>query len=83
MNTGVAPARSAQWFVAVLRYWRRKLMYILSRAWPSLGIEPRTPTISGWSVGLQTLIVAHSWRELRTEPAARAVAVCPAAAAVA
>jgi hypothetical protein len=39
--------------------------------------------MSGWSLGLQTLIVAHSWREERTELAARAFAVCPAAAAAA
>ena len=38
-------------------------MYILSWAWPSPGIDPRTPTVSGWSGGLQTSIVAHSSRE--------------------
>ena len=50
-------------------------MYIRSCRWPSLGIEPRTPTMSGWSAGLQTLIVAHSWRDCSTEPAARACGV--------
>ena len=39
-------------------------MYILSRAWPSPGIEPRMPTVLGWSRGLQTSIVAHSSREV-------------------
>jgi hypothetical protein len=47
-------------------------MYIVSRGRPSLGIEPRTPRMSGWSLGLQMLIVAHSWRDCSTELAARA-----------
>ena len=38
-------------------------MYIVSPAWPSPGIEPRTPTVLGWSAGLHTSIVAHSWRD--------------------
>ena len=38
-------------------------MYILSWLWRSPGIEPRTPTKSGSSAGLQTSIVAHSSRE--------------------
>ncbi len=42
------------------RYCRRKLMYILSCGGLSPGIEPRIPTVSGWSAGLQTSIVAHS-----------------------
>jgi CRP/FNR family transcriptional regulator len=36
--------------------------------------------MSGWSFGLQTLIVAHNWREESTEPAARALTGCPPAA---
>src|SRR5579872_3293687 len=47
-------------------YCRRKLMYILSWLWRSPGIEPRMPTVSGWSAGLQTSIVAHSSRELNS-----------------
>jgi CRP-like cAMP-binding protein len=47
-------------------------MYMLSRGRPSLGIEPRTPRMFGWSLGLQMLIVAHSWRDCSTELAARA-----------
>lgn len=42
-------------------------MYILSLAKPSLGIEPRIPRVFGWSLGVQTSIVAHSWREWKSE----------------
>ena len=40
-------------------------MYIVSWAWPSPGIEPRIPTVSGWSEGLHTSIVAHSCVEVQ------------------
>jgi hypothetical protein len=35
-------------------------MYITWPFWPSPGIDPRTPTVSGWSAGLHTSMVAHS-----------------------
>ena len=41
-------------------------MYMRSPLCPSPGIAPRTPTVNGWSEGLQTLIVAHSSREVRS-----------------
>src|SRR5271165_1146963 len=52
--------RFTQLLVALSRYCRRKLMYMLSCAWPSPGIEPRMPIVLGWSAGLHTSIVAHS-----------------------
>jgi hypothetical protein len=34
-------------------------MYIISWELPSPGIDPRIPIVLGWSLGLQTLMVAH------------------------
>ena len=62
---------STHCLLALFMYCRRKLMYILSCAWPSPGIEPRMPTVFGWSAGLQTSIVAHSSRELQQRMRAR------------
>ncbi len=42
-------------------------MYMTSLAWPSPGIEPRMPTVLGWSFGLHTSTVAHSSRECSSE----------------
>src|SRR5947209_3275965 len=42
-------------------------MYIMSRGWRLPGIDPRTPTVSGWSEALQTLMVAHSCRDCSSE----------------
>ena len=44
-------------------YCTLKRMYMTSLAWPSPGIEPRMPIVSGWSLGLHTSTVAHSSRE--------------------
>jgi hypothetical protein len=41
-------------------------MYILSEDIPSPGIEPRTPTVLGWSLGLQTSTVAHNSRDFNS-----------------
>src|SRR5256886_3393745 len=46
---------------------RRKRMNIVSCARPSPGIEPRIPTVSCWSGGLHTSIVAHRSGEVRSE----------------
>src|SRR5271165_1113951 len=42
-------------------------MYMVSWGCPSPGIDPRTPIMSGWSKGLQTSMVAQSWREPSSE----------------
>src|SRR5262249_24238066 len=62
-----APVRSVQRLVAVFRYWRRKRMYIASWGRPSPGIDPRMPTVFGWSEGLHTSIVDHSSRDCISE----------------
>ena len=63
MKLELAPVRSTHLLLLALRYCRAKLMYILPVACFSPGIEPRMPTVLGWSVGSQTSIVAHSSRE--------------------
>jgi CRP/FNR family transcriptional regulator, cyclic AMP receptor protein len=56
----LAPLERFTQCLLAFSYCRRKLMYILSCAWWSPGIEPRMPIVSGWSAGLHTSIVAHS-----------------------
>ena len=43
--------------------------------WPLPGIEPRMPTVSGWSEGLHTSIVAHSWVDWAGDAAVLATSV--------
>src|SRR5262249_19895910 len=62
-----APVRSVQRLVAVFKYWRRKRMYIASWGRPSPGIDPRMPTVFGWSEALHTSIVDHSSRDCSSE----------------
>src|SRR5438128_7212165 len=67
------PPRSTQRTGApARRYCRRKRMNSASRALLSPGIEPRMPTVSGWSAGLQTSMVAHRAGERRSERGATA-----------
>ena len=42
-------------------------MYMVWPACPSPGIDPRMPTVSGWSGGLHTSIVAHSCVDVSSE----------------
>src|SRR5436190_16644466 len=67
------PARSTQRTgVPARRYCRRKRMNSVSRARLSPGIEPRMPSVSGWSAGLQTSMVAHRAGERRSARGAAA-----------
>src|SRR5437763_409207 len=78
------PARSTQRAgVPARRYCRRKRMNSVSRARLSPGIEPRMPTVSGWSGGLQTSMVAHRAGERRSERGAAADSARARAPAVA
>ena len=56
---------TAHWLTASM-YSSPNSMYILSAVLPSPGIDPRIPTVLGWSGALQMSIVAHSSRERRS-----------------
>ncbi len=56
-------------------------MYIVSRGWPSLGIEPRMPIVWGWWGVSQMSTVAHSSGDCaRGRNGGRAAAVAAGAA---
>src|ERR1700722_8801444 len=69
----LAPLDRSTHCLPVFRYCRRKLMYIFWLDSLSPGIEPRIPTVFGWSAGSHRSIVAHSSCDCSSLRSARVV----------
>src|ERR1700722_4089928 len=69
----LAPLDRSTHCLLVFRYCRRKLMYIFWLDSLSPGIEPRIPTVLGWSAGSHRSIVAHSSCDCSSLRSARVV----------